>query len=46
MFDIYCFSNTENVYDCLLTYYEVNEAVRLLAKNKAPGIDIIFVLSF
>ena len=41
MFDNYCIGNTEKVGDCLLTYNEACEAVRLLAKNKAPGIDNI-----
>ena len=39
MFDNYCFSYTVNVDDCLFTYNEVYEAVRLLAKYKAPGKD-------
>ena len=41
MFDNYCIGNTEKVGDCLFTYNKVSEAARLLAKNKAPGIDNI-----
>ena len=41
MFDNYCIGNTEKFGDCLFTYNEVFEAARLLANNKAPGIDNI-----